>query len=123
MYSLCEDYLFRKIYKKGKKFTGSRVVVYFMRDYRADKFAKSSPRGEKINRIGITVSSRIGGAVVRNRIKRIIREAYRRAERERNIKCGFLIVIAARHGAVKAKTEDIYADLESAFTGFGLFYE
>ena len=56
---------FKRLYARGKTAVGRRVVVYYKRS--------ASPH----NRLGITVSKKIGKAVVRNRIRRIIREAYR----------------------------------------------
>ncbi len=48
--------------------------------------------------LGITVSRRIGNAVARNRVRRRIRECYRRSLRER-IPAGLAIVVIARTGA------------------------
>ncbi len=50
------------------------------------------------NAIGITVSRRIGNAVARNRVKRRVRECYRRSLRER-LPAGVAVVVIARRGA------------------------
>ena len=66
------------------------------------------------NRLGITVTKKIGAAVVRSRVKRILREGWRLVNKEYRLKCGFLVVIVARDNAVTAKTDDIKADLIKA---------
>jgi len=50
--------------------------------------------GRTENRLGITVSGKVGGAVVRNRVRRRLKEIYRLSECE--MKTGFDIVIVAR---------------------------
>ena len=55
-----------------------------------------------------------GGAVVRNRVKRIIRAAY--DSRKADIKVGYLIVISARSAAANKKSTDIACELDKAFS-------
>ena len=73
------------------------------------------------NRLGITVSKKIGHAVERNRAKRVIREAYRLCEDR--IKNGYDFVFVARSRttkipmtAVKTRMEDIFGE-EKIFSG------
>ena len=73
-----------------------------------------------INRIGITVSKKLGGAVCRTRIKRILREGLRQTEKENKVKGGYLVVLAARSGAREAKSTDIANDVKRAFLSLGL---
>ena len=54
------------------------------------------------------------GAVGRNRVKRILREAYRLTEKKYNIRHGYLIVIASRAAANDRKTPEIEAELVRA---------
>jgi len=115
-----ENHLYAKAYSRGKKFVGRYVVVYVLPDYAAARLKRANPTGEKLNRIGITVTKKLGGAVVRNRAKRIIREGYRQADKKRPIKKGFLIVIVARAQIVKAKAGDIGADIAAAAKTLGL---
>ena len=56
---------FRRLYSKGKSAVTPFMVVYFRRN------------GLDHNRVGYTVSTKLGHAVVRNRVRRRIRELYR----------------------------------------------
>ncbi|WP_217596490.1 ribonuclease P protein component [Cohnella sp. GbtcB17] len=57
---------FSRIYRSGKSFANSQFVVYWRR--------KPDPG---LYRLGISVSSKLGGAVVRNRMRRMIKEIVR----------------------------------------------
>ena len=70
--------------------------------------------------MGLTVTKKLGHAVVRTRTRRILRAAYQQLEKENNIKKGFLVVIVARDAATTAKTQDVYGDLLYAFRKLGL---
>ena len=74
-----------------------------------------------MNRIGLTTSTKLGGAVVRSRCRRIMREALRAIEKERELKLGFLIVIAARSAMVNLKTQDVKSHLDAALTKLGMY--
>ena len=112
--SLCENHLFQKAYKNGQKAPAQRIVLYVLADRKANLLKKRHPLKIKVNRVGITVSKKIGGAVQRNRAKRIIREAYRQLLKNYRVKTGFLVVIVARDSIVGAKSTDIYPDLVKA---------
>lgn len=109
--AISENHLYSKVYAKGKKCSCRFVSVYVLRDYHAFRLQKEHPLKQKVNRIGITVSKKIGGAVLRNRIKRIIREGYRMMEQKVPLRRGFLIVIVARESAANKKSTDIEKDL------------
>lgn len=80
---------FVSLYKKGKFIVGRNCVFYYRKN------------GRKINRIGISVGKKVGCAVLRNRAKRIIRQAYR--ENEELFPKGYDMVAAARAGAAQCK--------------------
>ena len=119
-YTICENHLYSKAYSKGKKFVGRRVVVYILPDYAAGRIQRADPKKRRHNRVGVTVTKKLGGAVERNRAKRIIREGYAEAAK-RPIKQGFLIVIVARASVLNAKTQDLSKDLSAAFDKLGLY--
>ncbi len=97
--TLKKNYEFQRLYSRGKSAVTPYLVVY----------ARKTKR--KTNRIGITVSTKLGKAVVRNRVRRRIREIYRLAEER--FTPGTEIVVVARVRAVKAS----YGQLEKAFLG------
>ena len=80
--SLKKNHEFKRVYSKGKNSAAAAVVVYCRRNGRAE------------NRLGITVSTKIGGAVQRNRIRRRLKEIYRLNEEK--LASGYDIVIVAR---------------------------
>ena len=86
---------FAQVYRKGKSYANSYIVMYV------------NKTGED-NKLGISVSKKVGNSVVRHRITRLIRECFR-LNKEKFIE-GINIVIIARTGA-----KDIdYSKMESA---------
>ncbi len=110
-YAIKENHLYRKIYASGKKAYGKYTVVYVLKDKKASRLKKENPRKRYINRIGLTVTKKLGKAVRRNRIKRIIRAALAETEKTLCLKKGFLIVIAAREAAGEATSAQIFEEL------------
>ncbi len=91
--SLKKNREFKKVFSKGKSIVEKLLVVYF---YKNESL---------YNRIGIVVNKKVGNAVVRNRVKRVIKECYR--SYGINLKKGFDIVIVARVRASDASYSDI----------------
>ena len=118
-----ENHLYSKAYSKGKRAVTSALAVYALPDYAAKRLAKAHPQKKVVNRIGLTTSVKLGGAVVRSRTRRILREGLRALEREKTLKTGFLIVIAARSAAVDLKSTEIRDHLDLAFKKLGMYAE
>jgi len=119
--AICENHLYSKAYSKGKRAVTSALAVYVLPDYAAKRLAKAHPEKKVLNRIGLTTSTKLGGAVVRSRCRRILREGLRALEKRKRLKVGFLIVIAARSAAVSKKSSDIERELDIAFTKLGMY--
>ena len=119
--SITENHLFHKAYTKGKRYVGRLVAVYVLPDFTAERRMRANPQKKYINRLGISVSKKLGGAVVRSRVRRIIREGYRSACGDAPMKTGRLIVIGARSASVNAKSTEIGRELCYAFKELGLY--
>ena len=105
---LTENHLFSKAYTRGKCSVTKHIAVYVMRNY------KRTPDGSVPRTLlGITVNRKLGKACRRNRVKRLIRQAYR--ECHEYIREGYIIVIAARAAAFAPyiKAGDITRALKS----------
>lgn len=91
--TLKENKDFRRLYSRGRSYGSAVLVTYVMKN-----------RSHNV-RIGITTSKKIGKAVMRNRSRRIIREAYFQLADE--IKPGYDLVFVARGRTPFVKSTDI----------------
>lgn len=90
---------FKKVYRRGKSFANRQFVVYYIPRQDGGSF-----------RMGISISKKIGKAVVRNRIKRRLKEIIRLRKDE--IIDGYDFIIIVRKGALSL---DFHAMEKSVF--------
>ena len=120
IHPISENHLYKKAYDHGKKYVCQHIVVYVLTDYHASRLQRENPLKQKINRIGLAVSKKTGGAVIRSRIRRILRAAYTRLEKECTVRKGYLVVIVARSSAASVKSTDIYENLYEAMSNINM---
>ena len=118
-----ENHLYKKAYAGGKKAGGRYTYIYVLKDKKAFFLKKSNPQKQYVNRLGLAVSKKIGGAVQRNRAKRVIRAAYAALCTESPLKKGFLIVISAREAATVAKSTEILAEMKKQMSRLGMYLD
>ena len=95
--SLKLNHIFRRLYRKGSSAANGYLVLYCHKN------------GSRQNRIGLTVSAKLGHAVVRNRVRRRIREIFRLSQGK--MKQGYDCIVVARTRAAHAD----YWELKRAF--------
>lgn len=95
--SMKENHVFRRLYRKGNTAADSRLAFYVRKN------------GRPGNRLGLTVSTKVGHAVVRNRLRRRLREIYRLHEGELVRGVDVVVVARVRAGA------SYYGQLEESF--------
>jgi ribonuclease P protein component len=88
---------FQTIFDQGHSMYGRYLVVYFLQT------------NFNTLRFGFCVGKKIGTAVIRNRFKRLLREAVRQMDFEQID--GYDILIVARHSILKASLAEIIKDL------------
>ncbi len=99
--SLKKNRQFQFVYKNGKSYANKYLVMYVKEN------------GTERNRLGISVSKKVGNSVVRHRVTRLVRESYRLHEAVFN--SGLDIVIVARVSAASVG----YDEIESALLHLG----
>lgn len=106
--SLKKNYEFRTVYRKGKSLANKYLVIYKYRNNRAN------------NRLGISVSKKVGNSVIRSRVTRLIRESYRLNE-EHIEKEGWDFVVIARSAANGASYEQVSTALVNLLKQHNLY--
>ena len=104
--TLKQNFEFRRLYRRGKSAASRHVAVYVRRN------------GRPYSRTGLTVSTKLGGAVTRSRVKRLLRESWRALQPE--LLPGYDVVMVVRSACVTAKTQEVTASMRKAFRSAGL---
>lgn len=94
--SLKRNVDFRRVYRRGKRENGGYTAVYALKNHRG------------FNRLGVTVGKPVGKAVVRSRVKRLLRECYRTYADE--LPGGFDFIFVARSRAAGKSLEQLRKD-------------
>lgn len=102
-----KNYQFRWIIKKGKKVNKKTVRVFIINNK------------EKKNKMGIAIKKNIKSAILRNRVKRVIREVYRLEEKK--LKQHYNIIICFNTDSVNYN--DIYSDIKKAFYELDMYID
>ncbi len=95
---------FKKVYTNGKSIANRTLVLYLRSNSDVDEY-----------RFGISVSKKIGKAVVRNRVKRLIKEAIRSIIRKYSIKKNIDVVIIARKPVIDLEFAQVESSVEHLF--------
>lgn len=96
-----ENHVFRRLYRQGKNAVSPLLAVY----------CRKNRLG--CNRLGVTVSTKVGNAVTRNRVRRRIKEAYRLHAGA--LRTPYDLIIVSRVRAANASFWDIEASMLSLF--------
>lgn len=96
----------RRVYDKGRSWAHPLLVLIIR------------PNGLDFSRVGVTASRRVGGAVARNRAKRLLREAARHLYSQ--FGTGRDVMLVARVNILKAKEPQVEAALASLLKRAGL---
>lgn len=99
--SLKKNFQFRYVYHRGRSIANRHLVMYVVKN------------GIQGNRLGISVSKKVGKSVVRSHVTRLIRESYRTMEGD--LRLGFDIVVIARVSSKESNYHEINASLRHLF--------
>jgi len=98
---------FSRIYRSGKSFANGQFVLYWSRQKQADPI-----------RLGVSASKKIGNAVVRNRMRRLVKEIIRH-QTDRLVEQMDLIIIV-RKPAVGLKMKELERSMQHVLKRSGL---
>ena len=97
---------FDRVFRHGRSHAGRDLVLYVFPREEDGTYPSAAPR------LGLSVSRKVGGAVVRNRVKRVLREAF--AREGVRLPAGSDAVVIARHGAGELAARDGLSGIRTA---------
>ncbi|MBV4420035.1 ribonuclease P protein component [Clostridium tyrobutyricum] len=107
IYRLRKNAEFRAVYRRGKSFSNNLLVLYVYKNRK------------NFNRLGISVSKKVGKSVIRNRIKRLIKESFRL--NCDNFKTGYDLVFIARNASNNKDYSNISSSIKNLIKKSGLY--
>ena len=102
------NYEFKNVFNKGKFYIGNHVIIYVMKNKLG------------YNRLGIAVSTKLGKAHTRNRIKRVIRAAYQNNNINTNQGYDIVIIWNKKADIIDLSYQIINKDIEKIFLNSGI---
>ncbi|MEK6264544.1 MAG: ribonuclease P protein component [Clostridium sp.] len=105
-YRIRKNTEFRTVYRRGKSFSNLSLVLYIYKN------------GRDINRLGISVSKKVGNSVIRGRVKRLISESYRL--NNEGLKTSYDFVFIARNPSNSKNYKEIESALKNLLKKAGL---
>jgi ribonuclease P protein component len=94
---------FKKVFEQGLKFSSRHLIIY------------AQPNGLSHGRLGLSVSRKVGKAVIRNRVRRRIREIFRKEIAERPVRFDFVVV--AKNSSPEAGFTDLRSGILRVLSG------
>lgn len=88
---------FQRVYHKGKSYAGRYLILYVFKNYHGEK-----------DHVGFAAGKKLGCAVVRNRVKRLLRESYRLEQAK--VPQGVTLLLVGRAATVKGKSQMVQQD-------------
>ncbi len=109
---------FDRVFREGRSFATRHLTLHVFGRSADESVTADSPEGTELPRLGVSVGRRVGGAVERNRVKRVLREAFWAVAPGLPERCDYVVVarpeaseLARRGGepAFEAELRDLVA--------------
>lgn len=114
IYRLRKNNEFRTVYRRGKSLANSVLVLYIYKNKK-----NKDEKEQSFNKIGVSVSKKVGNSVVRSRSKRLISESYRL--NSESFKEGYDFVFVARTAIKDKKYSEVEEAMKKLFSKAGLY--